>query len=52
MNVSEIFIRRPVATTLLSLGIARWRNPERPKAGWVMAVSRERARQIIVRHVL
>ncbi len=37
---------------LLSLGIARWRNPQRPKAGWVMAVSRERARQIITKHVL
>lgn len=38
--------------TLLSLGAAKWKNPSRPKAGWVMAVSRERARQIIAKHVL
>jgi len=37
---------------LLSLGIAAWKNPQRPKAGWVLAVSRQRARQIIARHVL
>lgn len=37
---------------LLALGVARWRNPERPKAGWVMAVSPARARQIVAKHVL
>jgi len=37
---------------LLSLGIAAWKNPQRPKAGWLMAVSRQRARQTIERHVL
>lgn len=37
---------------LLSLGAAKWKNPRRPKAGWVMAVSRERARQIVTKHVL
>lgn len=37
---------------LLALGVAAWRNPERPKAGWQMAVNHERARQIIARHVL
>jgi len=37
---------------LLALGIAAWKNPTRPKAGWRIAVSRERARQIITKHVL
>ncbi len=37
---------------LLSLGVARWKNPARPKAGWLMAVSRQRAHGIIGRHVL
>jgi len=36
--------------TLLALGIARWRNPNRPKAGWEMVVSRHRARQLIEKH--
>ena len=38
--------------TLLSLGVAAWRNPERPKAGWQMAASRQRARQLVEKHVL
>ena len=37
---------------LLSLGIASWKNPERPKAGWRMAVSYARAQELIARHVL
>lgn len=45
----EYLKRRDV---LLSLGIGRWRNPDRPRAGWTLAVSHERARQLIARHVL
>ncbi len=37
---------------LLSIGIAAWKNPERPKAGWKMAVSYARAQELIGRHVL
>lgn len=37
---------------LLSLGVAAWRNPDKPKAGWQMAVSRQRARQLVEKHVL
>lgn len=37
---------------LLSLGIAAWKNPQRPKAGWRMAVSHPRALEIIGKHVL
>ena len=37
---------------LLSLGIATWKNAERPKAGWRMAVSYARAQELIARHVL
>jgi hypothetical protein len=37
---------------LLGLGVAKWKNPERPKAGWVMACSRQRARQLVAKHVL
>lgn len=37
---------------LFQLGIAAWKNPEKPKAGWGLVVSHERARQIIARHVL
>lgn len=37
---------------LFQLGIAAWKNPEKPKAGWGIVVSHERARQIIARHVL
>jgi hypothetical protein len=35
---------------LLGLGVARWKNPERPKAGWEMACSRRRARQLVEKH--
>lgn len=38
--------------TLLSLGIAKWKREGRPRAGWVMAVSHQRALDIIGRHVL
>lgn len=37
---------------LLALGIAAWKNAERPRAGWKMAVSYARATEIIARHVL
>lgn len=37
---------------LMSLGVATWRNPERPRAGWKMAVSYARAAELIARHVL
>lgn len=37
---------------LLSLGVAAWRNPDKPRAGWQMAVSRQRARQLVEKHVL
>lgn len=37
---------------LLALGIAAWRNPERPRAGWKMAVSYQRATELIAKHVL
>lgn len=38
--------------TLLALGVAAWKNPERPKAGWKMAVSYARAQELVARHVL
>jgi len=38
--------------TLMQLGIAAWKNPEKPKAGWGVVVSHERARQLITKHVL
>lgn len=37
---------------LMRLGIARWKNPARPRAGWEIACSRARAHQIIRQHVL
>jgi len=37
---------------LLSLGVACWKNPNRPKSGWLMAVDREQARDIVAKHVL
>lgn len=37
---------------LMQLGIATWKNPGRPKAGWKMAVSYAKAQEIIGRHVL
>lgn len=37
---------------LFSLGIATWKNPERPKAGWKMAVSYARTVELIGKHVL
>ena len=44
------YLRRRDA--LLSLGIAVWRNPERTSAGWRIAVSHERAVQLLARHTL
>lgn len=37
---------------LLSLGVAAWKNPARPRAGWRMAVSYGKAAEIVGRHVL
>lgn len=37
---------------LLSLGAACWRNPQRPRAGWRMCVSRQKARQLVEKHIL
>ncbi len=39
--------------TLLALGIAEWKSPGNPRAGWRLAVpSRPRARQLLEKHVL
>ena len=37
---------------LLKLGVAAWRNPEKPRAGWRMVVSPHTARQLVEKHVL
>ena len=37
---------------LLSLGLAAWRNPDKPKAGWKLTTSRQRAHDVITKHVL
>lgn len=37
---------------LMALGVAAWKNPTRPKAGWKMAVSYQKAQELIARHVL
>jgi len=37
---------------LLSLGVARWKNPDRPKSGWLLATDQATARQIVAGHVL
>ena len=37
---------------LLALGIAQWRNPERPRAGWQMAVSESEALALLKVHLL
>ena len=37
---------------LLSLGIAQWRNVDRPRAGWTMTVSEAEALTIMSRHLL
>jgi hypothetical protein len=37
---------------LLRLGVAAWRHPDRPKAGWRMAVDQARARELLAHHVL
>ena len=38
--------------TLITLGVAGWKSPGSPKAGWQMVVSRQRARQLVEKHVL
>jgi len=38
--------------TLLRLGVARWKNAERPRLGWELAVSPAEAIVVIKRHVL
>lgn len=37
---------------LMALGIAAWKNAERPRAGWKMATSYARAQELIAKHVL
>lgn len=37
---------------LLSLGIAAWKNPARPRAGWQLVVSHAKAADLIARHTL
>lgn len=37
---------------LMALGIATWKNPARPKAGWKLAVSYQRAIELVGKHVL
>jgi|GEM_PF-1377682 len=46
--------RRYVAArdTLMRLGLAEWKSPGNPRAGWQLTASRHRARQIIEQHVL
>jgi hypothetical protein len=37
---------------LLALGVARWRSPGSPRAGWVMTVPEAQASELVGRHVL
>jgi hypothetical protein len=37
---------------LMSLGLAVWKNPGNHRAGWKLTASRQRARQILQKHVL
>lgn len=37
---------------LIGLGVAVWKNPRRPKGGWRLACSRQKARNIIEQHIL
>jgi hypothetical protein len=37
---------------LMSLGLARWKNPERPKGGWVLTSDPATAKAIVSQHVL
>lgn len=37
---------------LMQLGIATWKNPTRPKAGWRLSVSYQKAQELVARHVL
>ena len=37
---------------LLALGLAKWRNPARPKTGWDLTTTTEKAREVIVKHVI
>lgn len=36
--------------TLMQLGIARWQNPDKTKAGWLLTVDEPTATEIIMRH--
>lgn len=38
--------------TLIRLGVAGWRNPERPRGGWRMLVKQDEALAIVARHTL
>lgn len=46
---AEYVRRRDV---LMGLGVAAWKNPAKPRAGWQMVVSPHTARQIVEKHVL
>jgi hypothetical protein len=37
--------------TLLRLGLAAWRNEDRPTAGWILTTSRQKAHQVIAAHI-
>ena len=37
---------------LLSLGIAAWRNPAKPRAGWRIVVSHQKAMELLSRYTL
>jgi len=37
---------------LMALGVAGWKFPGNPKGGWKLLVSRQRARQLLQKHVL
>lgn len=38
--------------TLFALGLAEWKNPERPRAGWRMTVPQSEALRILAEHTL
>lgn len=38
--------------TLFSLGLAAWRNPDKPRAGWYLTTAEAEAQKIILEHVV
>ena len=38
--------------TLMGLGLARWKNPNRPKGGWVMTTDPATAKGVAEKHVI